>query len=142
MDVFLPIDLCPIVPVSFQHGQLYPLVSRFRSSYHFSEPHFELRNRKDPGKPIDLVWLWFRSPHDEPAAQMMRTSEPPHQGPDSEVRIIRNDANFLTATLARPHQSMLQPLTEFGSKLDRGHRAYAACAPRVRYRRCRSAPKT
>jgi hypothetical protein len=28
--------------------------------------------------PIDLVWLWFRSPHDELAAMMMRTSEPPH----------------------------------------------------------------
>ena len=27
---------------------------------------------------IDLVWLWFRSPHDKVAAQMMRTSEPPH----------------------------------------------------------------
>src|SRR5262249_4778584 len=26
----------------------------------------------------DLVWLWFRSPHDELAARMMRTSEPPH----------------------------------------------------------------
>src|ERR1700692_758955 len=26
-----------------------------------------------------LVWLCFRSPHDERAARMMRTSEPPHQ---------------------------------------------------------------
>jgi hypothetical protein len=56
------------------------LVSRFRSSQHFSEPRFELRNRKDTSKPIDLVWLWFRSPHDQPAAQKMRTSEPPYQG--------------------------------------------------------------
>jgi hypothetical protein len=28
---------------------------------------------------IDLVWLWFRSPHDELAATAMRTSEPPHE---------------------------------------------------------------
>jgi hypothetical protein len=42
-------------------------------------PHvYELRNQKDTSKPIDLVWLWFRSPHDELAAVMMRTSEPPH----------------------------------------------------------------
>jgi hypothetical protein len=27
---------------------------------------------------IDLVWLWFRSPHCELAAEMMWTSEPPH----------------------------------------------------------------
>jgi hypothetical protein len=53
-------------------------VSRFRSSSHFAEPHFEPRNRKDTSKPIDLVWLWFRSPHSELAATMMRTSEPPH----------------------------------------------------------------
>ena len=26
-----------------------------------------------------LVWLWFGSPHDEIAATMLRTSEPPHQ---------------------------------------------------------------
>jgi hypothetical protein len=26
---------------------------------------------------IDLVWLWFRNLHDEIAAGMMRTSEPP-----------------------------------------------------------------
>ena len=27
---------------------------------------------------IDLVWLWFRSPHLGLAGRMMRTSEPPH----------------------------------------------------------------
>src|SRR5262249_41099581 len=27
---------------------------------------------------IDLVWLWFRSPHFGLAARIMRTSEPPH----------------------------------------------------------------
>jgi len=37
------------------------LVSRFRSSYHFAEPRFQPL-RRDIGKPIDLVWLWFRSP--------------------------------------------------------------------------------
>src|SRR5579863_1754595 len=36
----------------------------------FVEPDFELRNRKDTSKPIDIVWLWFRSPHHEPAAAM------------------------------------------------------------------------
>jgi hypothetical protein len=25
----------------------------------------ELRNRKDTGKSLLLVWLWFRSPHNE-----------------------------------------------------------------------------
>src|SRR6185437_2187039 len=38
----------------------------------------ELRNQKDTGKLIDLAWLWFKSPHNEVAAKMMRTSEPPH----------------------------------------------------------------
>jgi hypothetical protein len=35
----------------------------------------ELWNRQDPSKLIDLVWLWFRSPHDQLAAIMMRTSD-------------------------------------------------------------------
>ena len=56
----------------------FALVSRFRSSSPFAEPRFELRNRKDTSKSMDLVWLWFRSPHNEPAATMLRTSEPPH----------------------------------------------------------------
>src|SRR3984885_9994401 len=62
------------------------LVSRFRSSQHFTEPRFELRNRKDTSKPIDLVWLWFRSPHNEFAASLMRTSEPPHQAGSKHAR--------------------------------------------------------
>ena len=37
----------------------------------------ELRNRRTL-RLIDLVWLWFRSPHFGLAARMMRTSEPPH----------------------------------------------------------------
>src|SRR6266481_9318753 len=37
----------------------------------------ELRNRRTLTI-IDLVWLWFRSPHFGLAAKMMRTSEPPH----------------------------------------------------------------
>jgi hypothetical protein len=39
----------------------------------------ELRNQRDTSKPIDLVRLWFRSPHDKLPAEMMRTSEPPHE---------------------------------------------------------------
>ncbi len=35
----------------------------------------ELRNRQEPSKLIDLEWLWFRSPHDQLAAIMMRTSD-------------------------------------------------------------------
>src|SRR5262249_44897123 len=38
----------------------------------------ELRNHKDTSKTIDLVWLWFRSPHRGLAALLMRTSELPH----------------------------------------------------------------
>jgi hypothetical protein len=34
---------------------------------------------RDTSKPIELAWLSF-SPHDELAAQPMRTSEPPRQG--------------------------------------------------------------
>jgi hypothetical protein len=34
-----------------------------------AESRFELRNRKDTGKPIDPVWLWFRSPPDEPGGR-------------------------------------------------------------------------
>src|SRR5271155_1291123 len=58
-----------------------------------ARPHVcELRNRKDTSKPIDLVWLWFRSPHDELAARMMRTSEPPHLQPfaKGEIKMCRN----------------------------------------------------
>jgi hypothetical protein len=40
------------------------LVSRFRSSSHFAELRFELRNRKDTSELIDPVWLWLRNPHD------------------------------------------------------------------------------
>ena len=43
----------------------------------------ELRNRKDASKLLFLVWLWFRSPHDELGAAMMRTAEPPHQEEES-----------------------------------------------------------
>src|ERR1700683_3047869 len=39
----------------------------------------ELRNQRDTSKPINLVWLWFRSPHDKAPTRMMRTSEPPHE---------------------------------------------------------------
>jgi hypothetical protein len=31
---------------------------------------------KDTKQLVDLVWLWFRSPHDELAAMMMRTPPP------------------------------------------------------------------
>jgi hypothetical protein len=33
---------------------------------------------KDTWQLIDLVWLWFRSPHFGLAAEMMRISELPH----------------------------------------------------------------
>src|SRR5690606_34799975 len=54
------------------------LVSRFRSSHHCAAPLFANFGIEGHWQLIDLVWLWFRSPHDEPAAGMMRTSEPPH----------------------------------------------------------------
>jgi hypothetical protein len=54
------------------------LVSRFRSSYAFAAPLLRTSESKDTSKPIDLVWLWIKSPHDERAAIWMRTSEPPH----------------------------------------------------------------
>src|ERR1700730_13106596 len=44
---------------------------------------YELRNRKDTRELIDLVWLWFGSPHDGLAAS--------------------NDADFRTATLDQSH---------------------------------------
>jgi hypothetical protein len=41
---------------------------------------FDLRtlDSKDISNLLFLVWLWFGGPHDEQAAVMMRTSEPPH----------------------------------------------------------------
>src|SRR5262245_7839382 len=42
-------------------------------------PRIRTSESTDPGNFIDLVWLWFRSPHFGLAARMMRTSEPPHQ---------------------------------------------------------------
>src|SRR5215470_12678340 len=54
------------------------LVSRFRSSPHCAAPSFANFGIEGHYQLIDLVWLWFRSPHFGPAARMMRTSEPPH----------------------------------------------------------------
>src|SRR5262249_36524696 len=55
------------------------LVSRFRSSQHFAASSFANFGIEGHWQLIDLVWLWFRSPHCELAAGTMRTSEPPHQ---------------------------------------------------------------
>ena len=55
-----------------------PLVSQFRSSHHSAAIPLRTSESKDAPPLIDLVWLWFRSPHAELAARTMRTSEPPH----------------------------------------------------------------
>src|SRR3979409_353154 len=55
------------------------LVSRFRSSHHSAPPSFANFGIEGPQQLIDLVWLWFRSPHFGLDARTMRTSEPPHQ---------------------------------------------------------------
>src|SRR5262249_1087776 len=66
---------------------------------------------KDTSKLLILVWLWFRSPHNEVAAQMMRTSEPPHLVgksnasaalADAARRIDRRIAGRSTFLLAGP----------------------------------------
>src|SRR5205807_7395480 len=54
------------------------LVSRFRSSHHCAAASFANFGIEGHYQLIDLVWLWFRSPHFGLAARMMRTSEPPH----------------------------------------------------------------
>ena len=48
-------------------GEEAPPVSQFRSSYHFAAPRLRTSESKDTSKLIDLVWLWFGSPHDERA---------------------------------------------------------------------------
>src|SRR5215468_1513205 len=53
------------------------LVSRFRSSHHRAAASFANFGIEGHYQLIDLVWLWFRSPHFGLAARMMRTSEPP-----------------------------------------------------------------
>src|SRR5579871_893733 len=55
-----------------------PSVYRIRSSHDCAARYVcELRIRRTPA--IYLVWLGFRSPHDEQADPMMGTYEPPHQ---------------------------------------------------------------
>src|ERR1700732_4303608 len=54
------------------------LVSRFRSSSHFAEPRFELRNRKDTSKPLIKCGFGSEVRMTNPRATMMRTSKPPH----------------------------------------------------------------
>src|SRR6476469_1503814 len=54
------------------------LVSRFRSSHHYAARSLANFGIEGHWQLIDLVWLWFRSPHFGLAAEMMRTSEPPH----------------------------------------------------------------
>src|SRR6185503_12129752 len=54
------------------------LVSRFRSSDHRAAPSFANFGIEGHEQLIDLVWLWFRSPHFGLSARIMRTSEPPH----------------------------------------------------------------
>jgi len=53
-------------------------VSRFRSSHHCAARSFANFGIEGHWQLIDPVWLWFRSPHFGFAAEMMRTSEPPH----------------------------------------------------------------
>src|SRR5215204_6488839 len=53
-------------------------VSRFRSSHHCAARSLANFGIEGHQQLIDLVWLWFRSPHFGLAAEMMRTSEPPH----------------------------------------------------------------
>src|SRR6476660_6442448 len=57
----------------------FGLVSRFRSSHHYAARSIANFGIEGHQHLIDLVWLWFRSPHFGLAAEMMRTSEPPHQ---------------------------------------------------------------
>src|SRR5215472_13580705 len=40
---------------------------------------YELRKSKGHWQIIELVWLWFRTPHAGLAAVLMRISEPPHK---------------------------------------------------------------
>jgi hypothetical protein len=56
----------------------FGLVSRFRSSHHYAARSIANFGIEGHQHLIDLVWLWFRSPHFGLAAEMMRTSEPPH----------------------------------------------------------------
>src|SRR5262249_58635536 len=58
----------------------YRRVPRFRSSHHFAARSFANFGIEGHYQLIDLVWLWFRSPHLGLAARAMRTSEPPHSG--------------------------------------------------------------
>src|SRR6266478_1948674 len=60
--------------LEIEHG----LVSRFRSSHHCAATSFANFGIEGHWQLVDLVWLWFRSPHFGLAAKMMRTSEPPH----------------------------------------------------------------
>src|SRR6476619_8652905 len=54
------------------------LVSRFRSSHHCAAHSVVNFGIEGHWRLIDLVWLWFRSPHFGLAGRVMRTSGPPH----------------------------------------------------------------
>src|SRR5438874_13224338 len=63
------------------HGHATPpkcrraLVSPFRSSHHSAAPLVANFGIEGHEQHIDLVWLWFRSPHFGLTARMMRISE-------------------------------------------------------------------
>src|SRR3954462_16043662 len=61
-------------------------VPRFRSSHHCAVRSLANFGIEGHSQLIDLVWLWFRSPHFGLAAEMMRTSEPPHWLADGDHR--------------------------------------------------------
>ena len=49
-----------------------PSVPDFEVSHHYAAPSFaNFGIVKDTSNVLNLVWLWFRSPHDEFAAEMM-----------------------------------------------------------------------
>src|SRR6516164_10147598 len=58
-------------------------VSRFRSSHHCAAASVANFGIEGHSQLIDLVWLWFRSPHFGLAAKMPRTAEPHTSGPPS-----------------------------------------------------------
>src|SRR5439155_19379466 len=57
------------------------LVSQIRSSHPFAATTLRTSDLSGTLETLYFLVWWFRSSHDELAATVMRTSEPPHWGP-------------------------------------------------------------
>src|SRR5258708_13776535 len=101
------LDRAGVRSLEIEHG----LVSRFRSSHHCAATSFANFGIEGHWQLVDLVWLWFRSPHFGLAAKMMRTSEPPHSSLSGFPELLEHLSDLPKSVIAHRHAS-INPLLQ------------------------------